>query len=266
VSHARASGRDPGRTEVAPALFVTEIFSAIQGEGALVGERQVFVRLAGCNIRCTYCDQPESLERRPGPCRIEVQAGSRAWENERSPLDVTSVARAVYGLASDLPHHSVSITGGEPLFQADRLADLLGPLHDLGLRTLLETNATLPSRLRRVVDLVDYVSADIKLPSVDRQDVDQAAQRRFLELASTRRCYAKIVVGAATDEAELDQAVSMVDEVDPEMEIFLQPVSPFASVRQGPTPDQVLSWQARALRLHRRVRVVPQTHKTIGQL
>ncbi|HEX7459911.1 MAG TPA: hypothetical protein VF279_04720, partial [Acidimicrobiales bacterium] len=67
-------------------ILVSEIFSAIQGEAALVGERQVFVRLAGCNIRCTYCDQPEALERTAGPCRIEATAGRRDWTTEASPL------------------------------------------------------------------------------------------------------------------------------------------------------------------------------------
>ena len=57
-------------------VYVSEVFSAIQGEGALVGTRQVFVRLTGCNIRCAYCDQPEALERVGGPCRIERTAGS----------------------------------------------------------------------------------------------------------------------------------------------------------------------------------------------
>ena len=60
-------------------VLVTEVFSAIQGEGALVGERQVFLRLTGCNIRCAYCDQPEALEKRPGPCRLEQTPGRRDW-------------------------------------------------------------------------------------------------------------------------------------------------------------------------------------------
>ncbi len=66
-------------------LLVTEVFSAIQGEAALVGQRQVFLRLTGCNIRCAYCDQPEALERRPGPCRIEHTPGRRDWENAPEP-------------------------------------------------------------------------------------------------------------------------------------------------------------------------------------
>ena len=72
-------------------ILVSEVFSAIQGEAALVGERQVFVRLTGCNIRCTYCDQPEALERTAGPCRIESTAGRRDWSVESSPLPIDRV-------------------------------------------------------------------------------------------------------------------------------------------------------------------------------
>jgi organic radical activating enzyme len=54
--------------------------------------------------------------------------------------------------------------------------------------------------------------------------------------------------------------------VAPETEIYLQPVTPFAEVGSAPSPSQVLDLQERALRLHPRVRVVPQTHKLIDQL
>ena len=98
--------------------MATEVFSAIQGEAALVGERQVFVRLTGCNIRCAYCDQPEALDRRPGPCRIERTPGRRDWRIVDSPLPIPSLVGAVDRLCELLPHHSVSLTGGEPLMQS----------------------------------------------------------------------------------------------------------------------------------------------------
>jgi organic radical activating enzyme len=76
----------------------------------------------------------------------------------------------------------------------------------------------------------------------------------------------KIVVGASVDPGEFDAAITMVAKSSDRPEVFLQPVTPFAAVTEAPTPDQVLDLQARALRLYPNVRVVPQTHKAIGQL
>lgn len=39
---------------------IFEVFSSIQGEGKLIGRRQIFIRFAGCNLDCVYCDTPES--------------------------------------------------------------------------------------------------------------------------------------------------------------------------------------------------------------
>ncbi|HZT68025.1 MAG TPA: 7-carboxy-7-deazaguanine synthase QueE [Acidimicrobiales bacterium] len=245
-------------------LLVSEVFSAIQGEGANVGRRQVFLRLAGCNIRCDYCDQPEALELAPGPCRVERTAGRRDWEQRSSPLAVDEVAEAVTRLWGQLPHHAVSLTGGEPLMQAGRLTQLLPLLADLPV--CLETNGTLPAGLAQVIEWVDEVSMDLKLPSVDGERVRPSIQRRFLELAATRPTTVKIVVGAGTDDRQLEQATTMVAEVAPRSTVYLQPVTPFGAVTAGPTPEQVLGWQELCLARHGDVRVVPQTHKLIGQL
>ena len=247
-------------------VLVTEVFSAIQGEGALVGRRQVFLRLAGCNIRCVYCDQPEALEKRPGPCRLERTPGRRDWEHATSPLPAADVVEAVDRLWRALPHHSVSVTGGEPLLQAGRLVELLPAMKALGHRIYLETNGMLVGGLQRVLDWVDDIGMDVKLDSVDGQGVDLDTHGRFLELARQHNVSVKIVIGPDTDPAELDTAVTMVAGVAPAAAVYLQPVTPFAAVRRPPSPEQILELHDRALRLHADVRVVPQTHKMIGQL
>ena len=66
-------------------MVITEIFRSIQGESTYAGLPCIFVRLTGCNIRCAYCDQPEALEKRPGPCRIEQTPGRRDWTVCESP-------------------------------------------------------------------------------------------------------------------------------------------------------------------------------------
>jgi organic radical activating enzyme len=257
-------------------VLVTEIFSAIQGEGALVGDRQVFVRLTGCNIRCGYCDQPEALERHPGPCRIEQTPGLRDWVVRESPLTISSVVESVDQLCDRLPHHSVSLTGGEPLLQSARVTTLAEQLAAHGHDLMLETNGTLVAALERVAPSLAYVSMDVKLPSVDGERVDPETQRRFLRTAleAGLTTWVKIVIGPSTDTDELELAVAMVaeesarapEEEEARVEVFLQPVTPFGTVTEAPTPDQVLALQAAALRCMPRVRVVPQTHRAIGQL
>ncbi len=264
-------------TEVGPEagpkdILVSEIFSAIQGEAALVGERQVFVRLTGCNIRCTYCDQPEALERRPGPCRLEMTAGRRDWSIESSPLAIDRVVEAVGRLWAQVPHHSISLTGGEPLLQGARVVKLAAAFASRGWPVMLETNGTLLPPLRAAGGDLTYVSMDLKLRSVDGETVASTTQSRFLRqaLASGASTWVKVVIGPDTDLEEFDAGIAMVAEASTGMpspiEIFLQPLTPFGAAHAAPTPDQVLVLHERALRIHPRVRVVPQTHKAIGQL
>ncbi len=253
-------------------ILVSEVFSAIQGEAALVGERQVFVRLTGCNIRCVYCDQPEALERRPGPCRVEATAGRRDWDTVASPLAIDRVVTAVGRLWGQVPHHSISVTGGEPLLQGARVERLVGAFADRGWPVMLETNGTLVPPMRKLAGTVDYVSMDLKLASVDGETVDPTTQAAFLAaaVASGAITWVKVVVGPDTDLDEFDAGITMVAATSPgapeQIEVFLQPLTPFGAATTAPSPDDVLALHDRALRLHPRVRVVPQTHKAIGQL
>jgi 7-carboxy-7-deazaguanine synthase len=273
---ARADPAGAGRAGAGPAgpedILVSEIFSAIQGEAALVGERQVFVRLTGCNIRCTYCDQPEALERAPGPCRVEATAGRRDWAVENSPLAIDRVVDAVGVLWDQVPHHSISLTGGEPLLQGTRVERLVERFADRGWPVMLETNGTLVPPLKRLGGHLTYVSMDLKLPSVDGERVASDAQATFLDqaLASGATTWVKVVIGPDTDVDEFEAGITLVAAAsdgrhDP-VELFLQPLTPFGDATEAPTARQVLDLQERALRIHPRVRVVPQTHKAIGQL
>lgn len=249
-------------------LLVSEVFSAIQGEGALVGRRQVFLRLTGCNVRCVYCDQPEALEKVAGPCRLERTPGRRDWEHRQSPLPYADVVDAVDRLWQALPHHSVSLTGGEPLLQADRLAEVAPLLKARGHRLYLETNGTLVGGLRKVLPWIDEVGMDLKLTSVDHERIALDVHRRFLSsvVDAGIDVFLKVVVGPATDVDELLTAVDAARDVAPSAPLYLQPLTPFGVADAAPTAEQVLEWHDAALRRHPDVRVVPQTHKMIGQL
>jgi 7-carboxy-7-deazaguanine synthase len=243
---------------VAP-LELVEVFSSIQGEGKYVGYRQVFVRLAGCNVACAYCDTQAS--RRPGAqSLIEATAGVRDFVTVANPVPAEELSRRINNLLT-APHHSVSFTGGEPLCQAEALAGLIPLVRG---RVYLETNGTLPDELALVLPHVDIISMDIKLPSTAGRAYWQE-HGKFLRLAAGRDVFVKIVVTGQTEGWEFRQAVELVAAVDTAIQVVIQPVSPVNQVT-GIAPEAVLRLQAEALERLGDVRVIPQTHKFMGQL
>lgn len=114
-------------------MNVTEIFHSIQGESTYAGLPCVFVRLSGCNLRCTYCDTQYAYD-----------------EGERMSLEEILDRVQRYGCPL------VEITGGEPLLQEDTFV-LVERLAAMGYKTLVETNGTVDiSRLdERAVRIMD---------------------------------------------------------------------------------------------------------------
>jgi len=236
---------------------VSEVFSSIQGEGLYVGRRQVFVRFRGCTLRCAYCDTPES--RRTGPCRIETTAGSGEFLTVENPISSADLRAAVRGLAGQARHHSVSLTGGEPLLHADFLAIWLASLGG-GHRVHLETNGTLPNELEKIIGLVDVVAMDVKLPSITGQEPRYDDHLRFLQAAARREVFVKAVFGEATPDSELDEVARIVCRVDPVLPVVLQPLTG----NGRPSARRLLSAQERLSRKLPNVLVIPQMHKIIG--
>jgi 7-carboxy-7-deazaguanine synthase len=230
-----------------PEGHLLEIFSSWQGEGPYAGLKQIFVRLSGCHLRCVYCDTPESWER------------SGTWmlggERRKNPVSVAEALEAIRGLG---PHPSVSLTGGEPVLQAEFVRELAREIRALGMKTYLDTSGTLADRLARCADAIDIFAFDIKLPSCPgvRSDWDDIG--RCLELARGREAFVKIVVLENTREDELARAARLVPS---EMPIILQlatPVNPSTRPPEG----------SRLARLRqacgREVSVLPQLHVLAG--
>jgi len=236
---------------------VSEIFSSIQGEGLYVGRRQVFVRFRGCNLRCRYCDTPDS--RGDGPCRVEIEPGSGRFKTLRNPVDSDALLSAVGGLAGRVRHHSISLTGGEPLLHAGFLRQWLPRLPG-GQQVHLETNGSLPEELEQVVNLVDVVAMDVKLPSMTGLEPCYGAHLLSLQAAAGRQVFVKVVFGEATPDSELDEVARIVARVDPVLPVVLQPVT--GEARPGAL--RILSAQEYLSRKLANVLVIPQTHKAMG--
>jgi len=239
--------------------YISEIFSSFQGEGLFAGRRHVFLRLAGCNLRCGYCDTPDSLER-TATCTVhDGDGGERSLANPLCPDRVRSLL-APFLSAPGV--HALAITGGEPLLQAGFLAAMLAEARPT-VAVLLETNGTYPERLQTVLPFVDIVSMDVKLPSNSGEPASWKAHREFLAASRGKTLYVKVPVDESTLEPEVDTAARLVREEAPDAPFFLQPIlSPTAQVcisaaRLGRFYDLASMHLAD-------VRVLPQAHRFLG--
>ena len=239
-------------------LNIIEIFSSIQGEGKYVGYRQIFIRLAECNLNCAYCD---TNFKRADFCKVENFAGSMFFEKIKNPIGAAQVAEIIQRFNLEVPTHSVSFTGGEPLLHWKFIHEVAEKIKNTGLKIFLETNGTLATELSQIIDCVDIISADIKLPSVAGNYFNQ--HREFLKIAAQKDLYAKIVISAETTAEEFDTAINLIAEISPEILLILQPVTPVKNVR-AISAQKILQLQAAALQKLKFVRVIPQTHNLLN--
>jgi 7-carboxy-7-deazaguanine synthase len=118
-------------------MLITEIYKSLQGESTHAGLPCVFVRLTGCNLRCSWCDSEYTFQ------------GGRKMTSEEVFAEVKCLS-PVGGL--------VEITGGEPMLQERDLLPLMRELLEDGYRVLLETSgerplARVPTRVIKIVDV-----------------------------------------------------------------------------------------------------------------
>jgi organic radical activating enzyme len=246
---------------VAAKGYLSEVFVSFQGEGAHVGRRHLFVRLAGCNLRCRYCDTPDSLERVPGyavwtACDRELRS---------NPIGVEAMRTLLSGiLEREQPIDAISFTGGEPLLQADFLADLLSSCHaELGTPILLETNGVLPRQLAQVLPFVDIISMDIKLPSNTGEPPYWDDHEAFLEVGKEKDLYVKLIVDNDTSKDDVSTAVDLIARRAPTVEVYVQPVTRTEG-SSGVSPEKLVEVYKLSSKVLKKVRILPQTHKMMG--
>jgi 7-carboxy-7-deazaguanine synthase len=244
---------------------LAEIFVTFQGEGPHAGKRHLFVRLAGCEVGCRFCDTPDALR---GGAAFEVRRppGGVGSEIEvfANPVRASDVAEQIERLATaNAPIHAISVTGGEPLEQPEFLASLLSRLtHPV----LLETAGCHPDHLARVISQVAIVSMDLKLPSVARIAPRWDEHGRFLDiaLASSAETYVKVIVNPTLDRTEFVRAADLVAARSPDTLFIVQPET---DRKRVVTCGFDLLFDLAAIansRGLRDVRVLPQIHKYLA--
>jgi len=163
-------------------LRICELFVSIQGEGTCAGLPCAFMRLSGCNLRCTWCDTPYAQD----------------VDGSATIMSVGDAADWVLG--TGVRH--VCITGGEPLLQRDEVARLSERLLAAGRVVLIETNGSLD-----ITGLPPEVVRIMDVKGVSSGESDKMLLSNIPAL--TNRDEVKFVVA---DRADFDAAVAFVQE------------------------------------------------------
>ncbi len=217
-----------------------EIFESIQGEGFYVGVRQLFIRFAGCNLNCYYCDTPKTAK----SCLDQISGKT---------LDNPVSAEYVQERIDSSKVHSICFTGGEPMLQAEFIASLnkTRPFY-------LESNMTLPEKAK-LLKFCDFVAGDLKVRESGVVNYDEVLQKivkcfKILRNTRKRKTFCKIVLPESFDAEEvINSAYEIKDFV---LGFVLQPVF-------GSRVDKILKLQKQMIDFAD-TRVIPQVHKCLG--
>ncbi|MGD0899001.1 MAG: 7-carboxy-7-deazaguanine synthase QueE [Thermoguttaceae bacterium] len=187
-------------------MRIAEIFRSLQGEGRLTGTPSVFIRIAGCNLRCRFCDTPYA-----------------SWSPEGMDLAIDEILARVDELARPAPprpsaaRHAV-LTGGEPMLAAD-LVPLAAALHRRGLHVTIETAGT-----RYLPVECDLMSVSPKLANstpgpgqeewwIRQHEHGRQAPDVIRRLAAQYDCQFKFVVDCLDDCREVDAFLARLPEI-----------------------------------------------------
>lgn len=235
-------------------LVVNEIYLSLQGESTFAGLPCVFVRLTGCNLRCSFCDTAYAF----------TEGKRRALEEVRS--EVLRLASPYARKGADTGKRTlplVELTGGEPLLQLNALV-LMQQLCDDGFTVLVETSGAhdigkVDARVRRIMDL--------KCPSSGEVERNRFENIPLLKAADE----VKFVIGTLEDYAWAKQQIVTyrLDEICPVLMSWVHPLRPEQqdkSLKPVPPGQTTLTRQELAERIIADalpVRFQAQLHKII---
>jgi 7-carboxy-7-deazaguanine synthase len=184
-------------------MKVNEIFYSIQGEGILVGVPSIFLRLTGCNLRCSFCDTKYAYIQGK---EMSIQA----------ILDDIKKFACTY----------ICLTGGEPLLQKDAVK-LIENLLQKNYKICLETNGSIS--IKKLVEKKSLmISLDIKCPSSGSHE--QMIMQNISYLS--KKDQLKFII---KNKEDYDYAKKILKKYNPQCTVFFQPV-------WGTNPKKLATW------------------------
>ena len=217
-------------------VFIKEIFESIQGEGPYIGYNQLFVRFSSCNLHCNYCD-------------TDFKTELKSYTSKELAKEIEQYKNI----------HSISLTGGEPLLSTDFLQEFL-PLTNK--KIYLETNGTLFNELEKIINYIDIISMDIKLPSTTGMPDLFKEHDNFIKIAKkhSKEIFAKVVFDTNITDDEINKVIKIAKENN--ILIILQPKMDGEILNLKTEFINKIFY--RFVSKYQNIRLIPQVHKFLN--
>lgn len=142
--------------------------------------------------------------------------------------------------------------------QVDFIKRLIPLIHKMNLKVYLETNGILFEELKDIIDGVDIIAMDIKLPSSTHCQAYWQEHEEFLKVALKSQVFIKTVISNDTTLEDVKRAVQLVSQLNKQLIFILQPNT--YDLKDG-VMKKCIAWQDDCLKVLKDVRVMPQMHK-----
>lgn len=208
-------------------MIVNEIFYSIDGEGYRTGELAVFIRLAGCNLNCSYCDTKYALK-----------------SNMGTKMEIDEILKNV----EKYNCKNITITGGEPLIHRG-ISELIDKLIEKKYKVNIETNGA--------VDITNYlnkclITMDYKLPS--------SGMEKYMKLDNLEKLTENDVLKFVTEEKDFEKIEEILKNYKIKSYIYISPI--FGKIE----PEKIVEFMKKLNKdgiNTEKVRVQVQLHKII---
>jgi len=178
---------------------VVEKFVSVNGEGTHSGQLAIFIRFAGCNLNCSYCDT--------------------TWANSKDVTYELMTSEEIYEYIKTTQVRNITLTGGEPLLQEGMLELLEMLSKDKALQIEIETNGSVPLNKFLNIENPPSFTMDYKLPSSGMENNMVLENFKYL----TNKDTVKFVSGSLEDLEKAKYIINTYDLID-KTNIYISPV------------------------------------------
>ena len=234
-------------------IWLNEIFTSIEGEGILFGTKTMFVRMAGCHLKCLWCDTTYALPMNSG---------------RNYTLDY---AKNMISKHLQPNTYKVNFTGGEPLLQYEAVGELAKFVkEEKGLRTYIESSCFDSNKFERVLRYADICKIEFKMSDsnvVDAKHYDNLLSNEIqcldLAIKNHKVTYIKVVITTSTDLLEFKNLSKNVFARIKTTDLAGFIIQPSYAIHE-PTVERLFNFYDVIYPIYQDVRIIPQLHKVIG--